>query len=170
MKDYKKIILHVLLITAMYIVVTVVTASFAFRDIQLRISEALCILPMFTPMAIPALFIGCFLANLLAGAPMLDVIFGSLATLVGAWGTWKLREKKPYVAVIPPIAANLIVIPLILKYIYEIPKTVPTMMLTFVLGEIAACGVGGVLLYYVLLPRREKLFGYVDEMKKQTYP
>lgn len=164
----KKDIVHVIVIAAIYIVVTVVTAPFAFRDVQLRIAEALCILPVFTPFAIPGLFLGCLFANLFAGAPWPDVVFGSLATLIGAIGTWKLRDKKPYIAIIPPIVANLAVVPLILKYAYGIKTFIPMMMLTIGLSEIVSCGVLGLLLYRVLLPRKEKLFGYVDELKDRN--
>ena len=162
MKD-KFNILRIIMITVMYLVVTVITAPLSFHDVQFRVAEALCILPMFTPLAIPALFIGCFLANLFAGAPWPDIVFGSLATLVGAYGTWKLRDKKPYIAIIPPIVVNLLVVPLILRFAYDVETAIPMMMLTVGLGEIAACGVLGLLLYHVLLPRKEKLFGYVDE-------
>ena len=156
-------ILRVIMIAAMYIVVTVITAQFSFLDVQLRVTEALCILPVFTPVAVPALFIGCFFANLFAGAPWPDVVFGSLATLIGAYGTWKLRDMKPYIAIIPPIVVNLLVVPFILRFAYGVGTPIPMMMLTVGLGEIGACGVLGLLLYRVLLPYKEKLFGYVDE-------
>ena len=158
-------ILRAIMIAAMYIVVTVITAQFAFLDVQLRLTEALCILPVFTPVAIPGLFLGCLFANLFAGAPWPDVVFGSLATLVGAYGTWKLRDKKPYIAIIPPIVANLLVVPFILKFAYGLETPIPMMMLTVGLGEICACGVLGLLLYRVLLPHKEKLFGYVNDKK-----
>ena len=156
-------ILRVIMIAAMYIVVTVITAQFSFLDVQLRVTEALCILPVFTPVAVPALFIGCFFANLFAGAPWPDVVFGSLATLIGAYGTWKLRDMKPYIAIIPPIVVNLLVVPFILRFAYGVGTPISMMMLTVGLGEIGACGVLGLLLYRVLLPYKEKLFGYVDE-------
>jgi len=159
-------ILRVIMIAAMYTVVTVITAQFAFQDIQLRLTEALCILPVFTPLAIPALFIGCFFANLLAGAPWPDIVFGSLATLIGAYGTWKLRDKKPYIAIIPPIVANLLIVPFILKFAYGLQTAIPMMMLPVGLGEVCSCGVLGLLLYRVLLPHKEKLFGYVGEEKE----
>lgn len=158
-------ILRVIMIAAMYIVVTVITAQFSFLDVQLRVTEALCILPVFTPVAVPALFIGCFFANLFAGAPWPDVVFGSLATLIGAYGTWKLRDMKPYIAIIPPIVVNLLIVPFILRFAYGIETPIPMMMLTVGLGEIGACGVLGLLLYRVLLPYKEKLFGYVDEVE-----
>ena len=139
----KSNILRAIMIAGMYLVVTVITAQFSFLDIQLRITEALCILPMFTPIAIPGLFIGCLLANLCAGAPLADVIFGSLATLIGGVGTWMLRDKKPYIAILPPIVANLVIVPLILKFAYHLEASIPMMMLTVGLGEICACGVLG---------------------------
>lgn len=166
MKD-KYNILRAFLIAAMYLVVTIITAQFSFQDFQLRLTEALCILPIFTPVAIPGLFIGCLLANLCAGAPWPDVVFGSLATLIGAYGTWKLRDKKPYIAIIPPIVINMLVVPFILKYAYDVQASIPQMILTVGLGEVCACGVLGLLLYRVLLPRKEKLFGYVDEENKK---
>ena len=159
--------LRMIMIAVMYLVVTYFTKQFSFLDIQLRLPEALCILPVFTPVAIPALFIGCFFANLLSGAPLADVIFGSLATLLGACGTWKLRNKKPYIAILPPIAANLLIVPFILKYSYGIDKPVPLMMLTVGLGEVCACGVLGLILYRILNRHKEKLFGYVDDSIKQ---
>ena len=162
MKD-KKNILRVVMIAAMYLIVTVITAQFSFRDVQLRVTESLCILPVFTPVAVPALFIGCFFANLFSGAPWPDVIFGSLATLIGAWGTWKLRKKKPFIAITPPIVANMVIVPFILRYAYGIQKPVPIMMLTIALGEICSCGALGLILYRLLLPHKEKLFGYVED-------
>lgn len=164
MKDNKYF--HLFLIVAIYLIVTVLTAQISFRDVQLRLAESLCILPMFTPIAIPGLFIGCFLANLFAGAPWIDVVFGSLATLIGAYGTWMLRDKKPYIAVIPPIVANLLIIPFILRHAYGITTMIPMMMLTIGLGEVAACGIGGLILYKLLLPHKEQLFGYVKNLKK----
>lgn len=74
-------------IAAIYTVLTMVFAPISFGPVQFRISEALCILPFFTPAAVPGLFIGCLLSNLLCGAAALDIIFGSLATLIGALGS-----------------------------------------------------------------------------------
>ena len=84
------------MIAAIYVVLTYVFAPFSFGEVQVRISEALTILPVFTPAAIPGLFIGCLIGNILGGAILPDIIFGSIATLIGAFFTWKLREKSPY--------------------------------------------------------------------------
>ena len=86
-------------IAAIYVVLTIFISAFnlASGAIQVRISEALTILPFFTPAAIPGLAIGCLLSNLLTGAAVYDVVFGSLATLLGAVGTYLLRKHKFFV-------------------------------------------------------------------------
>ena len=106
------------MIAAIYVVLTYVFAPFSFGEVQVRISEALTILPVFTPAAIPGLFIGCLVGNILGGAILPDIIFGSIATLIGAFFTWKLRKKSPYFAPIPPIVSNIIIVPFVLRYGY----------------------------------------------------
>ena len=146
------------LIAALYVVLTMVFAPISFREIQVRISEALTILPAFTPAAVPGLFIGCLLANLLGGAAVPDVIFGSLATLIGAFFTWKLRNKHPFLAPVPPILSNMLIIPFVLRYAYGVPMAIPLMMLTVGFGEVLSCGVLGMLLYYALKKSQKQLF------------
>ena len=99
------------MIAAIYVVLTYVFAPFSFGEVQVRISEALTILPLFTPAAIPGLFVGCLVGNILGGAILPDILFGSLATLIGAIFTYQLRGKSPFLAPLPPIAANTIVVP-----------------------------------------------------------
>ena len=94
------------MIAAIYVVLTYIFAPFSFGEVQVRISEALTILPIFTPAAIPGLFVGCLIGNILGGAILPDIVFGSIATLIGAFFTWKLREQKPVVATLPPIISN----------------------------------------------------------------
>ena len=151
-------------IAALYVVFTLVSATFnlASYEVQMRLSEALCILPAFTPTAIPGLFIGCLLSNLLFGAGPWDVVFGSLATLIGALGTYFLRNiamKKGlgFVASVPPILANAIIIPFVLAYTIDTSWSIPMLMLTVALGEIVACGVLGTGLFYLLKKYRDKL-------------
>ena len=146
------------MIAALYVVLTMVFAPFSFREIQVRVSEALTILPAFTPAAVPGLFIGCLLANLLGGAAVPDVIFGSLATLIGAFFTWKLRNKHPFLAPVPPILSNMLIIPFVLRYAYGVPMAIPRMMLTVGFGEVLSCGVLGMLLYYALKKSQKQLF------------
>ena len=146
------------MIAALYVVLTMVFAPFSFREIQVRVSEALTMLPAFTPAAVPGLFIGCLLANLLGGAAVPDVIFGSLATLIGAFFTWKLRNKHPFLAPVPPILSNMLIIPFVLRYAYGVPMAIPLMMLTVGFGEVLSCGVLGMLLYYALKKSQKQLF------------
>ena len=145
-------------IAAMYVALTYIFAPISFREIQVRIAEALTILPVFTPAAIPGLFIGCVIGNIVGGAMIPDVIFGSLATLIGAFFTWKLRKASPWLAPIPPILSNTIIIPFVLKYAYLIDLPIPMMMLTVCIGEILSCGGLGMILYKALYKKKNEIF------------
>ena len=138
------------MIAAVYTVLTLLGASFSYGEVQVRISEALTILPVFTPAAIPGLFIGCLLSNILGGCIIPDVIFGSLATLIGAFFTWKIRNLNKFLAPLPPIVSNISIVPFVLKYGYQLPFPIPFMMLTVGIGEIVSCGVLGIVLYTAL--------------------
>lgn len=136
-------------IAALYVVLTLVSNAFGMASgvIQVRISEALTILPALTPAAIPGLFAGCIISNTLTGAILPDIIFGSLATLAGAFGTRALRNKNRFLLPIPPILANTIVVPIVLKYAYHFDGTLPYMMATVFAGEFISCGILGMLFY-----------------------
>lgn len=151
------------MIAAVYVVLTYVFAPFSFGEIQVRIAEALTILPLFTPAAIPGLFIGCLLGNILGGAILPDIIFGSIATLIGAFGTYMLRNNLPLLAPLPPILANTIVVPLVLRFGYSVTLPIPFMMLTVGIGEILSCGVLGIILYAAL--RRYKNIIFVEAQR-----
>jgi len=142
-------------IAAVYVVLTVMFLPIGFGPVQFRISEALCILPYFTPAAVPGVFMGCFLSNLLCGAAPLDVVFGSLATLIGAVGSYALRRQK-WLVCVPPIVSNTIIIPWVLRYAYGSVDLIPFAMVTVGIGEILAIGVLGNLLL-VTLERYGKL-------------
>ena len=146
-----KFITQAAVIAALYTVLTFIANALglASQAIQVRISEALTILPVFTPAAIPGLFAGCLLSNVLTGCALLDVVFGSLATLIGAFGTYALKKHK-YIAPFPPILANTIIVPFVLKYVYELGDTIPFFMLTVGIGEIISCGILGILLLKAL--------------------
>ena len=153
-----KHVLHMVqaaLIAAMYVVLTWVANLLRLANgvIQVRFSEALTILPFFTPAAIPGLAIGCLLSNLLTGAAVYDVVFGSLATLLGAVGTYLLRKHK-FLCTLPPVIANMVIIPFVLRYGYGLAMEVgghdvaiPFYMLTVGAGEVICCCIlGSVLL------------------------
>lgn len=160
MKDSKTLFLaQAALIAALYVVLTLLANALGLASyaIQLRFSEALTILPFFTPAAIPGLFLGCLISNLLSGAILWDVIFGSLATLLGAMGTYLLRRHK-WLAPLPPIAANTLIVPLVLYFAYRIPGSIPYFMLTVGIGEILSCGVLGMLLLFLLQKYKKYIF------------
>lgn len=147
------------LIAAIYVVLTYFISAFhlASGAIQIRISEALTVLPMFTPAAIPGLAIGCFLSNLLTGGLPMDVIFGSLATLIGAVGSYLVRKHK-WLVPLPPVLANVIIVPYVLAYVYGAEGTIPFFMVTVGIGEVISCYVLGSILMNALLPYRNILF------------
>ena len=146
-------------IAALYVVLTMFINAFNLANgaIQVRISEALTILPYFTPAAIPGLFVGCLLSNFLTGAAICDIVFGSLATLLGAIGTYLLRKWK-WCAPIPPILANTIIIPFVLTYAYGLPGGIPFFMLTIGAGEVLSCGILGMILLFALQKYRDVIF------------
>ena len=146
------------MIAAIYVVLTVLGASLAFGEVQIRFAEALTILPVFTPAAIPGLFIGCLLGNILGGAILPDIIFGSIATLIGAVFSRMLRNKSKYLAPLPPVVANTIIVPFVLKYAYAVPLPIPFMMLTVGVGEVISAGVIGLILYEALYKYKTVLF------------
>ena len=151
MQNKTKLITQGAMIAAVYVVLTTVSRVFGLDSgaIQLRLSEALCILPCFTPAAIGGLFVGCILANLFAGAIVWDIVFGSLATLIGAIFSYRLREK-PILATIPPILSNALIVPFVLAYAYHIEGAIWYFMITVGIGEILSCGVLGIILYNTL--------------------
>lgn len=157
------------MIAAVYVVLTYVFSAFSFGQVQIRIAEALTILPVFTPAAVPGLFIGCLIGNITGGAVLPDIIFGSLATLAGAIGTRLLRKKNPIVCTLPPILSNVIVVPLVLRFAYGVLLPIPVMMLTVGIGEVIGCGVLGVGLYTVLKKYKETIF-LSSRFEKGTKP
>ena len=146
------------LIAAIYVVLTLLLRPISYGPIQFRVSEALCVLPYFTPAAIPGVFIGCLISNLLGGAVVMDIVFGSLATLIGAIGSWLLRRNRWLVS-LPPILSNTLIIPWVLKFAYGSEDLVWYMMITIGIGEILAIGVLGQLLISVLAKYRKMIFG-----------
>lgn len=160
MKNKKVVYLtQAAMIAALYVVLTQLAHVFGLdsQAIQLRFSEALTILPYFTPAAIPGLFIGCILANFFSGCLPWDIVFGSLATLLGALGTYALRKRK-WLAPLPPILANTLIVPFVLAYVYHLEGTIPYFMLTVGIGEILSCGVMGMLFLFALNRHAKKLF------------
>ena len=153
---------HILTITqgaviaALYTALTVVFAPISFGAMQVRVSEVLTILPMFTPAAVPGLFIGCILANVLGGAVIWDTIFGSIATLIGAFGGYLLRKHR-WLVPLPTIAANAVIVPFVLRYAYEVSIPIPLLMLYVAVGETISAYLLGELLITALQKNSKKL-------------
>lgn len=161
MKNKKVLfIVQAAMIAAIYVVLTFIANALGLASgaIQVRLSEALTILPFFLPAAIPGLFIGCLLSNLLTGGILIDIIFGSLTTLVAAFATYALRKQNKFLAPVPPIIANTLVVPFILVYGYGISAPIWSLMATVGAGEIISCGVLGMALLFSLEKQKKVLF------------
>ena len=157
------------MIAAVYAAATLVALlllqGLAWGPVQFRLSEAVCVLAVLTPAAVPGLTIGCAIANLIALAingtgalGLLDVAFGSLATFLGALWCWKLRERSK-LALLGPIIANALIVPAYLPILlqglgyYTIPFTtiaLDGLYLPMYLFGVVATGVGEALVMYAL--------------------
>jgi uncharacterized membrane protein len=153
-------------IAALYVVLTLLANALGLSSysIQVRFSEALCILPFFTPAAIPGLWIGCLTANLMTGAIIWDIVFGSIATLIGAVGTYLLRKHK-FACTLPPVIANMVIVPWVLRYGYGfktiyngVDWSIPFNVVTVGIGEIISVCILGSLLLKVLNKYRNVIF------------
>ncbi|MBQ9756831.1 MAG: QueT transporter family protein [Clostridia bacterium] len=156
MKSKTKFIIRSAVIAAIYVALTLVSSAFGLASgaIQIRLSEALTVLPIFTPAAIPGLFVGCILANLVTGSIIIDIVFGSLATLIGGIFTRLLRKHR-LLATLPPVISNAVIIPFVLVYAYGIKGSLWYFAITVGLGEIISCCIlGG--LFITALRRFEK--------------
>ena len=147
------------IIAALYVVLTLIANALGLANyaIQIRFSEALTILPYFTPAAIPGLFVGCILSNILTGCIPLDVLFGSIATLLGAIFTYKIRKWK-FLTPLPPIIFNMLLVPPVLAFVYNFEGTLYYFMITVGIGEILSCGVLGIMLLLPLEKYKTLLF------------
>ena len=139
-KNYQKVRFITLsaIIAALYVVLTLVSAVFGLASgaIQIRISESLCVLTFLSPVAIPGLTIGCLISNLITGANVLDVVFGTLATFIGAIGGYYLRNNK-WLITIPTVLANTVIVPLVIVYGFGVKDmTLPLIALTVCIGEL----------------------------------
>ena len=136
------------MIAAFYVALTFLAQMLGLGSgvIQVRFSEALCLLPIVLPAAIPGLTVGCLLANLLTGAVWLDILVGPIATLIGALGTYLLRKNR-LLATLPPILSNMILIPPVLAYGYGMEDALWFMMITVGIGEVISVGLLGNLFF-----------------------
>ena len=160
MKDQRiKLICQGGIIAALYLALTLLANALGLANyaVQVRFSESLTILPYFTPAAVPGLFVGCLLSNILTGCALPDIIFGSLATLIGSVSTYMLRNKSKWLAPLPAIVSNAIIVPFVLLYAYGI-EPLWFSFVTVTLGELISCGVLGMLLLNALKKYDSVLF------------
>jgi len=158
-KKHTRRLCETALIAAIYVILTFVSAAFGLSSgaIQLRFSEALCVLAIFTPAAVPGVALGCFTANLLTGCALWDIVFGTLASLIGMLGC-RAMKKFPYLAPAPYALANMIVIPFVVKLVYGAPDALYFIFLTVGIGEIISVFAVGIPLYLVLKKHSNTIF------------
>lgn len=151
-------IAHGAIIAAVYVVLCIIFEPISYGPIQFRIAEALTIMPLFTPAAIPGLFVGCVLANIIGQGVIMDVVLGSIATLIGAVIGYLLRRNR-WLVPIPAIIANALIIPFVLRYGYGLTDVpIPLEMLYILAGEVVGCYILGELLATILMPHKNRLF------------
>lgn len=138
------------IIAALYSALTIIFAPISFGPIQVRIAEALNILPFFTASAIPGLFIGCLLGNSFGGAILPDILFGSLATLIGALVGYQLKRNILLVP-LPSIASNALIIPFVLRYFYHFDIPLYLLIPYIAIGEFLGSWLLGEALGKILL-------------------
>ena len=146
-------------IAALYVVLTQLAALLGLSSgaIQVRFSEALTILPYFIPSAIPGVTIGCFLANILTAGAALDIVFGTIATLIGCVGSYLLRKHK-WLVPLPPIIANMLIVPWVLQTPYGVPAAYCYLLLTVGAGAVISCYIFGMLLLFALDKHKKVIF------------
>ncbi len=141
------------IIATLYVILTWLASVLGLASgvIQCRFSEALCILPVFTGAAVPGVTIGCLISNLITTGNVFDIVFGSLATFIGAYGAYLLRRGKcRYFASIPTVIANALIVPFALK-LAGIPDVAYFFTaFTVAIGEVLSCTLlGGILMRWI---------------------
>lgn len=146
-------------IAAFYVILTLISAAFGLSSgvVQIRISESLCILTALTPAAVPGLAVGCLVANIVTGANILDVVFGTVATLLGALGGYALRRHK-FLIPLPTVAANTLIIPLVIRYGFGLTDiALPLVAVSVLAGEAVSAYIMGIALLTALEKCRFKI-------------
>ncbi len=137
-------------IAAIYVVLTYLSYIFGLSSgaLQVRLSEMLCVLPIFFPEAVIGLPVGCFIANLATSSPIWDTVFGTLATLIGAFGARLISKRRALhpIAPLPNVLANTMIIPFVLKYSWGVSGALPLLVLSVGVGEIFSAWVLGLVL------------------------
>ena len=144
-------------IAALYTVITIAIGPLGSAAIQCRIPEAMCMLAIFTPAAIPGMTIGCLISNIATGCLWQDVLFGTLATFIGVVGA-RLLRRIWWLVPMPTVVANTLIVPFVLAYAYHAQEGVPFLMLTVGIGEVISAYVLGIALYFALRKNARHIF------------
>lgn len=156
-----KAIVRGALIGALYVLLTITVQPISSGLMQMRVSEALCVLPYFTSAAVPGLFIGCFVANLIMGSALPDVVFGSIATLLSAAATCGMRKLgwSKWLAPLPAVLFNAVIVGYLLTYVYNVGVSWEVSALYVGAGQALSCYVLGMPLLFGLEKFGKKLIG-----------
>ena len=144
-------------IAALYTVITIAIGPLGSAAIQCRIPEAMCVLAIFTPAAIPGMTIGCLISNIATGCLWQDVLFGTLATLIGVVGA-RLLRRIWWLTPLPTVVSNTLIVPFVLAYAYHAEGGIPFLMLTVGIGEVISAYVLGIALYFALCKNARYIF------------
>lgn len=160
------------MVAALYVLLTYLSSLFGLASgaIQFRLSEMLCILPALMPEAIVGLTLGCLISNLLFSGLIWDILFGTLATLLGAIGAWSLRRTHVLVLTVPTVLANALIVPgvIMLSAGGATTPAYPLLALSVGVGEAVCAGIGGVILYRALTKSRVFAVPGAHAAKSQT--
>ena len=144
-------------IAALYTVITIAIGPLGSAAIQCRIPEAMCVLAIFTPAAIPGMTLGCLISNIATGCLWQDVLFGTLATLIGVIGA-RLLRRIWWLTPLPTVISNTLIVPFVLAYAYHAEDGIPFLMLTVGIGEVISAYVLGIALYFALRKNARYIF------------
>ena len=144
-------------IAALYTVITIAIGPLGSAAIQCRIPEAMCMLAIFTPAAIPGRTIGCLISNIATGCLWQDVLFGTIATLIGVIGA-RLLRRIWWLTPLPTVVSNTLIVPFVLAYAYHAEEGIPFLMLTVGIGEVISAYVLGIALYFALRKNARYIF------------
>ena len=144
-------------IAALYAALTLALSPISYNVVQVRFSEGLTVLALYTPAAVPGLFVGCFIANILGPGGITDALFGSLATLIGCLGA-RLFRRKPWAALFANVIANAVIVGLELRYVFSLEMNPLICMLWIALGEFISVYLPAVIIKPWLDRNHGKLF------------
>lgn len=154
-------LVRVAMIGAIYVILNIIFAPISYGPIQVRIAEALVVLPFIDPSAIIGLFIGCILANVYGGLGMVDIIGGSLCTLIAAYLTSKM--KNPKLAPLPPVLINAFGVSIYLHLLFDLSYWITVLYIG--IGEVIACYILGYPLLILLIKNKKRLGLNEDKLR-----